>query len=228
MLTHTITAAPSGVFYVRLRAQTAAGLSPPSNEIVLATGEGGPPLAPQALLATVQGTNISLRWTENPLGPVIAGYYLQAGTAAGLADLGVLPLPPTARTFAVNAAPGTYVVRVVAVNAAGVSTASNEVVLAPGPNTCTIPHAPTGLVAAALPRALSVRWDAAPLGAIPTSYALQAGSVSGAADLGTVGLSGDTTGAAGTVPSGPYFVRVFAVNACGASAASTEVSTLVP
>ena len=228
VLTHTITAAPSGVFYVRLRAQTAAGLSPPSNEIVLATGEGAPPLAPQALLATVQGTSISLRWTENPLGPAIAGYYLQAGTAAGLANLGVLPLPPTARTFAVNAAPGTYVVRVVAVNAAGVSTASNEVVLAPGPNTCTIPDAPTGLVAAALPRALSVRWDAAPLGAIPTSYALQAGSVSGAADLGTVGLSGDTTGAAGTVPSGPYFVRVFAVNACGASAASTEVSTLVP
>ncbi len=95
VLTHTITGAPSGVFYVRLRAQTAAGLSPPSNEVRLATGQSAPPLAPQALLATVQGTNIALRWTENPLGPAITGYYLQAGTAAGLADVGALPLPPT-------------------------------------------------------------------------------------------------------------------------------------
>ena len=230
VLAHTITGAPSGVFYVRLRAQTAAGLSPPSNEVLLATGQSAPPLAPQALLATVQGTNILLRWTENPLGPAIAGYYLQAGTAAGLADFGVLPLPPTARTFAVNAAPGTYFVRVVAVNAAGVSVASNEVVLTPGLNVCTIPAAPTGLVAVGLPRALSVQWDAAQGGAIPTSYVLQAGSVSGAADLGTVGLGGDTTttAAAGTVPPGPYFVRVFAANACGTSAPSTEVSTLVP
>ena len=228
VLTHTIRGAPSGVFYVRLRAQTAAGLSPPSNEVQLATGQSAPPLAPQALLATVQGTSISLRWTENPIGPAIAGYYLQAGTAAGLADLGALPLPPTARTFAVNAAPGTYFVRVVAVNAAGVGAVSNEVVLSPGLNVCTIPNPPTGLVAVGLTRALSVRWDAAQLGAIPTGYVLQAGSVSGAADLGTVALGGGTTAAAGTVPSGPYFVRVFAANACGTSPPSTEVSTLVP
>jgi hypothetical protein len=73
-----------------------------------------------------------------------------------------------------------------------------------------------------------VQWEAAQRGAIPTGYVLQAGSVSGAADLGTVGLSGDTTAAAGTVPPGPYFVRVFAANACGTSPPSTEVSTLVP
>ena len=228
VLTHTITNAPGGVFYVRLRAQTAAGLSPPSNEVLLATGQSAPPLAPQALLATVQGTNISLRWTENPLGPAIAGYYLVAGTAGGLADFGVLPLPPTARTFAVNAAPGTYFVRVVAVNAAGPSVASTEVVLTPGLNVCTIPNAPTGLMAIGLPRALSVQWEAAQRGAIPTGYLLQAGSVSGAANLGTVGLTGATTAAGGTVPSGPYFVRVFAVNGCGTSPPSTEVSTLVP
>lgn len=228
VLTHTITGAPSGVFYVRLRAQTAAGLSPPSNEVQLATGQSAPPLAPQALLATVQGTTISLRWTENPIGPAITGYYLQAGTAPGLADLGALPLPPTARTFAVNAAPGTYFVRVVAVNAAGASVASNEVMLAPGLNVCTIPDAPTGFVAVGVTGALSVRWDAAQLGAIPTGYVLQAGSVSGAADLGTVALGGGTTAAAGTVPSGPYFLRVFAANVCGTSAPSTEVSTLVP
>ncbi len=227
VLAHSLTA-PSGVFFVRFRAQTAAGFSLPSNEVQVATGEAAPPLAPQALLATVQGTQVSLRWTENPQGPVIAGYQLQAGTAAGLANLGVLPLPATARTFSVNAAPGTYFLRVVAVNAAGPGAASNEAVVVPGSGTCTVPAAPLALVAGATPSQLTVRWDAARSGAIPTSYLLQAGSVSGASDRGSVSFSGATTAVAGTVPVGPYFVRVFAANSCGTSPASAEASTVVP
>jgi hypothetical protein len=227
VLTHTVNA-PTGVFFVRLRAQTAAGFSPPSNEIQVATGEAGPPLAPQALLATVQGTAVSLQWSENPVGPVIAGYHLQAGTAAGLSDVGVLPLPATARTFNVDAVPGTYFVRVVAVNAAGVSVASNEAVLTPGSATCTIPAAPLGLLAGSSTGMLSVQWNPAESGAIPVTYVLQAGSVSGAADIGAVGVAGTTTAAAGAVPAGPYFLRVFAVNACGTSPASEEASTVVP
>ncbi len=227
VLAYSLTA-PSGVFFVRLRAQTAAGVGPPSNEVQVTTGEAAPPLAPRALLATVQGTLVSMQWTENPQGPVIVGYQLQAGTAAGLANLGVLPLPATARTFSVNAAPGTYFLRVVAVNAAGAGTASNETVVVPGPGTCTVPAAPAGLVAGSTPSALSVRWDAAQTGAIPASYLLQAGSVSGASNLGSVSFSGTTTAAAGTVPVGPYFLRVFAVNACGTSPASAEASTVVP
>ena len=45
----------------------------------------------------------------------------------------------TARTFVVNAPPGTYFVRVIAVNAAGASAASNEVVLTPGPGISMLP-----------------------------------------------------------------------------------------
>ena len=63
--------APDGTFYVRVRAVTPAGSGPPSNEVVVTIGQSGPPLPPLSLLATVQGTTVTLAWTENPLGPVI-------------------------------------------------------------------------------------------------------------------------------------------------------------
>jgi hypothetical protein len=212
-LTYTVFDAPDGVFFVRLRALTAAGLSGPSNEIQFATGQAGPPLAPLALLATVQGTAVSLQWTENPQGPIIGGYQVRVGTGPGLTNLGLAPLPPSARTFAAAAPPGTYYVRIVAVNAAGAGVASNEAVIVAQPGTCTIPAAPAGVVASALPGRLTLRWDA---------------PASGAADRFIVGLPGNITTASGLVPGGPYFLRLFAANACGTSGASAETSATVP
>jgi hypothetical protein len=225
--TYTLFNAPSGVFFLRLRAQTAAGLGPVSNEVQVATGEAAPPLPPLALLATAQNTAVQLAWSENPLGPVIAGYQLHAGSGPGLSDIGVLPLPPTARTFAANAPPGTYYVRVHALNAAGASVASNEAVLVAQPGTCTIPSVPLGLAASVAGRRLTLQWNAPISGAIPTGYTLEAGTTSGAANWGTFSFPASATIVSGIVPPGPYFVRVFAANACGASAASVEVSTTV-
>ncbi len=227
-LSFTVFNAPDGVFFARLRAQTAAGLSAPSNEIQFATGQAGPPLAPLALLATVQGTAVSLQWTENPQGPIIAGYQLRAGSGPGLTDIGLVPLPPTARTFSVVAPAGTYYVRIVAVNAAGAGVTSNEAVLVAQPGACTIPAAPTGFVATALPGRLTVRWNAPASGAIPTTYIIYAGSSSGGSDRFAVGLAADLTSASGLVPRGPYFLRMFAANACGASGPSAETSATIP
>ena len=226
-LTYTLTA-PSGVYYLRVRAQTLAGVSEASNEVRVAAGDAEPPLAPRALLATVQGTAVTLQWTENPLGPVIAGYQVQAGTAAGLTDIGAAPLAASARSLAVVAPPGTYFLRVVAVNAAGASVASNEATIAPRPGMCTIPATPSGFTASAQSRVLSVGWNPAASGAIPTAYQLQAGTVTGGTDIGVVNFAGATTAVAGAVPPGSYFLRVIAGNACGASSASTEVSVTVP
>ena len=93
---------------------TPAGSGPASNEVQIALGQAAPPLPPLALLATVQGTAVTLQWTENPLGPVIGSYQLQAGTASGLVDVGAFQLSATARTLSVNAPAGTYFVRLVA------------------------------------------------------------------------------------------------------------------
>lgn len=228
VLSYTVFNAPNGVFFVRLRAQTAAGVSTPSNEVQFATGQAGPPLAPLALLATVQDTVVAMQWTENPQGPIITGYQVRAGSAPGVTDIGVLPLPPTARTFTANAPPGTYYVRVVAVNAAGAGVASNEAVLVAQPGTCTIPAVPTGVVASAQPGRLTLQWNAPASGAIPTTYFVQAGTTSGATDRFAAGLPGTLTSASGIVPRGPYFIRMFATNACGASGPSIETSTTIP
>ena len=226
--TFTVFAAPDGVFFVRLRALTAAGASAPSNEVQFATGQAAPPLSPLALLATVQNTTVTMQWTENPQGPGITGYQVRAGSAPGLTDISVATLPPTARTFNAVAPPGTYYVRVVAVNAAGTGVASNEAVIVAQPGTCTIPAVPTGVVASALPGRLTLQWNAPASGAIPTTYIVHAGSTSGGTDRGGVGLPGALTTASGIVPRGPYFIRMFATNACGASGPSLETSTTIP
>jgi len=226
--TFTVFAAPDGVFFARLRALTTAGASEPSNEIQFATGQAAPPLPPLALLGTVQNTSVAMQWTENPEGPIVTGYQVRAGSAPGLTDIGVLPLPATARTFTAEAPPGTYYVRVVALNGAGEGVASNEAVIVAQPGTCTIPDVPTGVVASAQPGRLTLRWNAPASGAIPTTYIVQAGTASGASDRFAVGLPGTLTSASGLVPRGPYFIRMFAANACGTSGPSVETSATIP
>lgn len=219
---------PDAIYFVRLRAVTPAGPGPASNEVQIALGQAAPPLPPLALLATVQGTSVTLQWTENPQGPVIGSYQVQAGTASGLVDIGTIPLSAATRTLAVNAPAATYFVRLIAVNAAGASAASNEAVITTGAGICTIPAVPTGLQATSSAGRIAVRWDAAQAGAIPLGYVLQAGSISGGSDRATLTLPATSTAVGGAVPAGPYFIRVAAANACGASAASVEVSVAVP
>jgi glucose/arabinose dehydrogenase/PKD repeat protein len=221
------TAAPSGLYYVRVRALTSGGQSPPSDEIAVATGDAAAPLAPLGLLATVHGTDVGFQWRENPLGPEVAGHLLQAGTGPGLSNLGVLPLPAGVTTFATAAPSGIYYVRVLAVNAAGGSPASNEATVTLGPGLCTRPEVPSGLTAVPQAGAVSLRWDAPASGAIPTGYRLEAGTWLGAANITTLALPVTTT-LGGPVPSGPYFVRLAATNACGSSAVTADVTFVVP
>ena len=218
---------PDAIHYVRIRAVTPAGSGPASNEVQIALGQAAPPQPPLALLATVQGTAVTIQWTENPLGPVIASYQLQAGTATGLVDVGAFPLAATARSLSVNAPPSTYFVRLVAVNAAGTSAPSNEAIITTGAGICTIPAVPTGLQATTAGGVISVRWNSAAAGAIPLGYVVQAGSISGGIDRAVLNFPATTTAVGGAVPAGPYFIRVAAGNACGVSAPSAEVSVVV-
>jgi hypothetical protein len=218
---------PDAVYYVRVRAVTPAGPGPVSNEVLITLGQAAPPQPPQALLASVVGTLVRLQWTENPLGPVIAAYQVHAGTAPGLSDIGVIPLPPGTRSLTVDAPPNTYYVRLVAVNAAGASPPSNEAIITTGPGVCVVPAVPAGVQVASGPGAILVRWDAAAAGAIPQNYVVEAGTVSGAANIGTFALPASATTIGGPVPAGPYFIRIRAANVCGVSGPSAEVSATV-
>jgi hypothetical protein len=121
---------PPGVYYVRVRGVSGSQIGPPSNEVVVQVGGAAiciqlPP--PQALTSRVDGRTVTLSWSgaANPS----SQYRIEAGSASGLADLAVLMLPPAPNQFSVSAPPGTYFVRIRAVNACGASAPSNEIVV---------------------------------------------------------------------------------------------------
>lgn len=122
-----IAGAPAGTFYVRVRASRSGVLSAASNEIVVRPGGATCllPDAPGPLTGSVTGQTVGLSWTPVPSA---TGYRLSVAPSPGAPAGLVLALPAVA-SLAAPAPPGTYAVRVAAVNACGVSAGSNEVVL---------------------------------------------------------------------------------------------------
>ena len=97
------------------------------------------------------------------------------------------------------------------------------IVVITGAGGCTIPGPPTGLVATPTSSNVTLRWVSPASGGAPTGYVLDVGSVTGQSNLGSFPLPNTTTLTA-PAPAGQYFVRLRAVNACGSSAPSAELS----
>lgn len=91
---------------------------------------------------------------------------------------------------------------------------------------CTQPGAPGSLEAQVSGARVSLAWLAS-AGSLD-GYVIEAGSAPGLANLATLPLAGGATSLAIDAPNGRYFVRVRAVNACGAGAPSNEVVVDVP
>ena len=91
---------------------------------VIARGEGGVactvPGPPAALQSRVAGSRVSLSW-QSPTGAPPDAHVVEAGSASRLANLATLPLAGSATSFATDAPPGRYFVRVRAASACGVS-----------------------------------------------------------------------------------------------------------
>ena len=116
---------PSGTYYVRVRAVNEYGDSEPTPDLMLVAP--GAPRAPTNLASTGSGS-VNLRWTA-PAGTAPTGYIIEAGTAPGRADLGVLQVGNVTSFTAPAPPPGAYYVRVRAINARGAGQPSNEVVV---------------------------------------------------------------------------------------------------
>jgi hypothetical protein len=88
-----------------------------------------PPGPPSGLSATVAGAIVTLSWTA-PAGGAATGYQVEAGSGPGMLNLANFNTGNTGTSFSANAVPaGTYYVRVKSVNPAGMSAASNEIVV---------------------------------------------------------------------------------------------------
>ena len=121
--------------------------------------------------------------------------------------------------------------RVRAQNAFGSSPASNEVIVnllgSSSPSCSQPPATPVGLNSTVAGSFVTVSWTY-PLTTSPVSgYRLEVGSSPGLSNLLQYPL-GPATVFGGVAPPGIYYARVRAVNACGQSGPSNEVTVVVP
>ena len=185
---------------------------------------GAAPNPPQNLAATVTGNTVTLTWTPPTAGDAPTSYLVVA--ALSPSGVAIAALPVAATTLVVPNVPnGIYYVNVRAVNVDGLSGPSNEVVVVVpggGPGCPLPPDAPTQLTGSASGTAVSLSWVASSTGCPATGYVVQAGSASGLSNIAVLNVGAATTLSA-IAPPGTYFVRVIAVNAAGASAASAEI-----
>lgn len=210
--------APNGSFYLRMRTLTGTGPSGPSNEIRLFIDTTTPPSAPVNLLATVNGGNLSLAWKNTFAGGKPTSLILDAsGTLSGS-----VPIPLGEQVSFGGVPAGTYTLSLRAVNSGGGSGSSN-VVTVTIPSACTgAPLTPADFLAYKVGNRVTVLWDPAASGPAPTSFVL---GVTGSF-VGNLALPGRSISA--NAPPGTYNFTVRAVNACGASAPTTEQTVTIP
>lgn len=215
--------AAEGVYYVRVHARTAEGLSPASNEVAFALaphGCNGPPAAPPGLSGTGARTGALLEWG---IAVGSSSYIVEAGSAPSASDLARLPVGARLR-YQTAAPAGTYFVRVRGINACGPGPASNEIVLTVGGPP---PAAPTALRAIVDGSTVTLSWNPPTIGSAPAYYRLEAGSGPGLANLATT-LTQAMSLVVPAVPPGTYYVRARAGNANGLGAATADLLVVVP
>jgi hypothetical protein len=210
--------APTGSFRVRVHTISGADRSTASNEILINVNVPVAPSAPAGLTGTRNGSALALAWRPTFAGGEATSLFLDvAGAFNGSLPLGL------SDSFSFNGVPpGSYTFSLRAVNAAGVSSASNAVTLS-FPGTCSgAPLPPANFLAYRNGNTLTIVWDPAASGPAPTGYVLNVGG----AFSGSFGTPGRTL--SGTVPAGTYQFSVLATNDCGASAATAVQSVQVP
>jgi hypothetical protein len=193
-----------------------------------ATTPTGAPGTPTGLTTSSSGSSVTISWNAPSSGGAPTSYVIEAGSAAGLANLANFSTGNTATTFSTSGVgSGSYYTRVRASNSAGTSGASNESLLVVGGGGCTsAPGAPSGFTLTGNSGGtVSFSWGGSS-GA--TTYIIEAGSTPGSANLANSDLGSSATSATFTgVGAGTYYVRLRARNTCGTSGVSNEVTLVV-
>jgi hypothetical protein len=222
------TTGPDAVFVTRIRAQLGGGtLGPPSGAVSVALGATSPPGTPRNLIATGNGSALNLAWSLDELGGRSAAVLLEAGTAPGLANITTLPLPPGSTSFAIGGVPaGTYFLRLRQRGPALDSAPSHELAVTM-PGTCVVPAAPFYLTGEKSGTTVRLTWELSAVGTTaPTAWVLTAGTQPGLVNIGAVTVGQRQVTA--PLPPGQYWIRAYAVNACGMSPGSNDLSFTIP
>ena len=208
--------APSGSFYIRLRAMNGGQASLPSNEIRVYVNYPQRPSPPTNFQAAVKGSWMWLAWKNTFAGGPPSS--LAMDVTGGFTT--TLPLP-LVETFSVPAMPtGTFTLRLRALNAAGASNQSSSVTVTSPSNNCAAPRVPSNYFATRIGNQVVMSWEP-PQGGTPAhGYHLTVtGSINGVFPVTGLGF-------AAAAPPGTYNLSVRAVSSCG-SGPTTAIRTVV-
>jgi hypothetical protein len=217
----TIPVLPPGTYYFRVYGVTPGSLSPASNESgVTVPGLAGAAAPPLFLGATVDGREVTLRWTPSPFGGASTIDIVEFGTAPGARDVAIVTAVTPVHTRRMD--PGMLWARVRATNAAGVGGPSMDVQVPVAPAACiAAPDAPVLLPATIVGRTVGFAWFQ-PAGTAAATYRVDVSDVAGT--VTPVSTIGPGASVVWTPPAaGTYSARVTALNACGSSAASAAL-----
>lgn len=212
-----------GTGYVRVQAFDATGLGPVSNEVALTVTSLTPaPAAPIGLQAFLNGQTVNLSWGPGAGGGAPLGVLVEAGTFPGGANLGAIPLGLTTQLSIPGVAPGSYFVRVYALNASGRSAPSNEVRIdMPNGGACTAPPA-SALSVSVSGTTVSFAW--APVGGV-AGYRLEVASGPNGPVLVSQPFAPGTTAISYPgAPAGTFYARIVTGAPCGTLTASAVTS----
>ena len=212
----------------RVRSLAGPATSGPTGDVSFAVG-AGVPAAPLDVTAAVDGRHVTIAWRPPSTGAP-QRYVLEVGSREGQRDFGSAPIAGDASSLSVDAPPGTYWSRLVAVTGTERSAASGELLITMTPrDTCQVaPDALAALVASVADRTVSLSWQLPPAGAPADIVRVVAGSAPGRTDLGSIDVLGPATSFSVVAPPGTYYVTVVAANGCGESAPSNELPVVVP
>jgi uncharacterized protein (DUF1800 family) len=211
-------AAPSGSFYIRLRAVSGGQVSLPSNEVRVYVNIPQRPSPPTNFQAAVKATWLWLAWRNTYAGGAPTG--LAMDVTGGVTA--TIPLP-FGESFSVPGMPrGTFTLRLRALNAAGASNQSSSVTVTSPSTNCAAPRVPSNYFATRVGNTVVMSWEP-PSGGTPAhGYHLTVtGSISGVFPVTGLGF-------AAAAPPGTYNLSVRAVSACGSGPATAFQTVVIP
>lgn len=185
--------------------------------------------APLAFRLETEGTTVALSWTPPGVGTP-EGYVVEVGTEEGFRDVASFLVPASTTSFVQpDVPPGSYWVRVRAVDAAGPGAPSISASLRMTEHgRCFVPvSAPTLHSAVVTDTVVRLSWTSPAIGHPVESYLIGVGTRPQASDLGVIDSGSTARTYSTSAAPGLYFVRVAGLNGCGPGTASNEVPVVV-
>lgn len=206
------------------------GNSIPAHAVDAATlikhAPSGPPGAPTgAVRASAGSGRVVLRW-DGGGGGLPQEYVIEAGTAPGRRDLGVVGTGSLSASLQAQAGPGRYFVRARARNADGLGPPSPDTDLVLDARGNMVPPAPTVRTHGVFGSVVTVGYEAATALTPVRGHVLEVGTSPGRRDLVTFPVEFGGFTATG-VPPGVYYGRLRAFNSAGEGPPSREMQFVV-